>query len=225
MAENLLAYTEIVFCKFCEKHSFYVDNIDESVCIVFGGDKGGTSTKFYFSIVEPGITASAYKMKIFAMYEAADTPDNIRKVLDPLFGTIKNLQQPGFCSKGHKVKVLLNGNFKNLSLLLGHQGLGATSPSIKDEVERSHLREHGGLPHIPDTCQVHLRTVEEIDEHHVANVADDRMKSSDRAMAARGELQESIISSPVFLITSLGNVLPPVFHITLRIVLRLFRCC
>ena len=65
----------------------------------------------------------------------------------------------------------------------------------------------------------------EIDEHHVANVADDRMKGSDRAMAAMGKLQESIISSPVFLIMSLGNVLPPVLHITLRIVLRLFRCC
>ena len=89
-------------------------------------------------------------MKIFAMYEAADTPDNIRKVLDPLFGTIKNMQQPEFCSKGQKVKVLLNGNCKNLSPLLGHQGLGATFPSIKDEVERSQLREHG-VCHISQT--------------------------------------------------------------------------
>ena len=136
-AENLLAYIEAVFCKFCEKHSFYVDNNDEPVCIVFGGDKGGTSTKFHFSIVAPGITASAYNVKIFAMYEATDTRDNIRKVLDPFFGTIKNMQQPEFCLKGHKVKVLLNGDFKNLGLLLGHQGPGATYPSIKDEVEKS----------------------------------------------------------------------------------------
>ena len=34
-AENLLAYIEAVFSKFCEKHSFYVENIDEAVCSVF----------------------------------------------------------------------------------------------------------------------------------------------------------------------------------------------
>ena len=133
-AENLLAYIEAVFCKFCEKHSFYVDSIDEPVCIVFGEDKGGTSTKFHFSIVEPSITASAYNVQILAIYEAANTRDNIRKVLDPFFGIIKNMQQPEFRLKGHKVKVLLNGDFKNLGLLLGYQGSGATYPSIKDEV-------------------------------------------------------------------------------------------
>ena len=111
-AENLLAYNEANFCKFWEKNSFYVDNIDEPVPIVFRGDKGGTSTKFHFSIMTPGITTSAYN-KLFAMYEAADTCDNIRKVLDPFFGTIKNMQQSQFCLKGHKVKVLLNGDFKN----------------------------------------------------------------------------------------------------------------
>ena len=121
-AENLLAYIEAVFCKFCEKHSFYVDNNDEPVCIVFGGDKGGTSTKFHFPIVAPGITASAYNVKIFAIYEAADTRDNIRKVLGLFLGTIKNMQQPEFRLNGHKVKVLLNGDFKNLGLLLSHQG-------------------------------------------------------------------------------------------------------
>ena len=118
-AENLLAYNEANFCKFWEKNSFYVDNIDQPVPIVFRGDKGGTSTKFHFSIMTPGITTSAYNKKLFAMYEAADTCDNIRKVLDPFFGTIKNMQQSQFCLKGHKVKVLLNGDFKNLGLLLG----------------------------------------------------------------------------------------------------------
>ena len=107
-AENLLAYTEAVFCKFCKRHSFYVDNNDEPVCIVFGGDKGGTSTKFHFSIMAPGITASAYNVKIFAMYEAADTCDNMKKVLQPFFGTIKNMQHPELRLKGHTVKVLLN---------------------------------------------------------------------------------------------------------------------
>ena len=50
-------------------------------CIVFEGDKGDTSKKFHFSIVAPDITASPYNMKIFAMYEAADTHDKFRNVL------------------------------------------------------------------------------------------------------------------------------------------------
>ena len=120
-AENLLAYIEAVFSKFCEKHSFYVDNIDEAVCIVFGGDKGGTLIKFHFSIVASGTTSAGYNGKIFTKYEVADMHDSIGKVLHPFFGTIKNMQQPEFCLKGHKVKVLLNGDFENLGLLLGHQ--------------------------------------------------------------------------------------------------------
>ena len=151
------------------------------------------------------------------MYKAADTRDNIRKVLYPFFGTIKNMQQPEFRLKGHKVKVLLKRDFKNLGLLLCHQGSGSTYPSIKDEVERLHLREHGGLPRTPETCQVYLKTVEEIDKHHVADVTDDRMEDSGRVMAARGKLQKSIVSSPVFLIRSLRNVVPPVLLITLGI--------
>ena len=84
-AENLIAYIEAVFCKLGEKQLLYVDNIDEIVCIGFGGDKGETSGKFHFSIVAPDITASPYNMKIFAMYEAADTRDKFRKVLHLLF--------------------------------------------------------------------------------------------------------------------------------------------
>ena len=88
---------------------------------MFRGDKGGTSTKLNFSIVASGTTSSAYNAKIFAKYEVADTHDSIRKVLHPFFGTIKNMQQPEFYLKGHQVKVLLNGDFENLGLLLGHQ--------------------------------------------------------------------------------------------------------
>ena len=95
-AENLLTYIEAVFSKFCEKHSFYVENIDEVVCLVVGGDKGGTSTKLNFSVMASGTTSSANNAKIFAKYEVADAYDSIRKVLHPIFGTIKNMQNQSF---------------------------------------------------------------------------------------------------------------------------------
>ena len=95
-AENLLTYIEAVFSKFCEKHSFYVENIDEAVCLVFGGDKGGTSTKLNFSILGSATTSSVNNAKIFAKYEVADMHDSIKKVLHPFFGSIKNMQHQSF---------------------------------------------------------------------------------------------------------------------------------
>ena len=59
-----IADIEAVFSKLCEKHSFYVDNIDEPLYIVFGGDKWDTSTKFHLSIVTCGVTASVYNNNI-----------------------------------------------------------------------------------------------------------------------------------------------------------------
>ena len=95
------------------------------------------------------------------------------------------MQQPELCLKDQTVKILLNGDSKNLGgLLVSHQGSSTTYPSIKDEVERLHLCESGRLPHTSETYQIYYRTVEEIDEHHVANVTDDRMEGSGRAMAA-----------------------------------------
>ena len=79
------------------------------------------------------------------------------------------------------------------------------------------------MPYPPETCQVYLRTVEEIDEHHLVNVTDDGMEGSGRVMAARGKLQKSIVSSPVFPIASLENLVPVVLHITLEIVLKLYK--
>ena len=220
--KNLLGYINAVFNKFNEKYLYYKENRQEPVREVFGGDKGGHSTKFHFSIGASGVTTSAYDVKIFAIYEAADSRDNMRKILHPFYNTIKDMQHPDFRLQGRKIKFFLNGDFKNLDLLLGHQGSGARYPSLKDEVERVHLREHGDVPHTPETCPLVLRTVDEIREHHVVNVVDDRMNVSDQAMALRGKLHKSIVSSLVFPISSLGNVVPPVLHITLGIVLKMF---
>ena len=86
---------------------------------------------------------------------------------------------------------------------MGHQRSGTAYPSIK----------------------VYLRTVQEIDEYHVTNFADDRMDSSGsrRVMPARGKLHKNIINRVVFPVMSQGNVLPPVLHIFLGVVLKLFK--
>ena len=71
------------------------------------------------------------------------------------------------------------------------------------------------MPFTTETCPLVLRTVDEIREHHVVNVVNNRLDGSDQAMALRGKLHGSIVSSPMSPISSLGNVVPPVLHITL----------
>ena len=94
-AENLLGYGCAVFRKFNEKSLNYKNNRREPVSVVFGSDKVCSSAKFNFSIVAHGFTTSAYDVKIFEIYEAADSCDNMKKVLHPFYNTIKDAT-PGF---------------------------------------------------------------------------------------------------------------------------------
>ena len=76
--------------------------------LVFGGYKGGNSTKLYFSILAPGITTSACDVEIFLIYEAADSCDNMEKVLHPFYNIIKDVQHLDFCLEDYRIKVFLN---------------------------------------------------------------------------------------------------------------------
>ena len=69
---------------------YYKNNRQKPVRVVFGGDKGCNSTKFQFLIDASGVITSAYDVKIFAIYEAADSCDNMRKVLHSFYHTIKD---------------------------------------------------------------------------------------------------------------------------------------
>ena len=60
-----------------------------------------------------------------------------------------------------------------------------------------------------------LWTVHKIREHHVVNVVNNRLDSSNQVMALRGKLHKSIVNSQMCPISSLGDVVPPVLHITL----------
>ena len=86
---------------------------------------------------------------------------------------------------------------------MGHQLEHARYSGEKDEAERVHLQKNGG---VPDICTLVLRTVDEIREHHVTNVANDRMDGTDRLVTKIGKLHKSIVSSPVFPISSLDNM-------------------
>ena len=134
------------------------------------------------------------------MFEALNSCQNMLKVLQPFEGPIKNM-----------------GNFKMLDLVMGHQ-TSATYPSIKDLVPLSHLKTHGGTHHTPENCRIELTEISNYMENFIANVVDDRVGNVNR----KGKHHSSIIGTPLIPITSLSNIVPPVLHITLGIVLKLF---
>ena len=68
-------------------------------------------------------------------------------VLERFENQIKNMQHKNFTLPGgFKVEVFLNGDFRMLALVMGHQ-ISATYLSIKDLVSLNHLKTHGGTPH------------------------------------------------------------------------------
>ena len=110
-----------VFAILNKRTTYFLEHPEREVNILIGGDKGGSYTKFHFEIVAPGIVSSAY-VHIFAMFEVLDSRQIMLKVLEPFQGQIKNMQHKDFVlSGGFKVKLFLNGDFKMLDLVMGHQ--------------------------------------------------------------------------------------------------------
>lgn len=80
----------------------------EPVRVVYGGKKERNFTKVVFSIVALGVTTSTYDVKIFVIYETADSSDNMRKVLHPFDNTIKGILHQDFCLKVYGIDFFLN---------------------------------------------------------------------------------------------------------------------
>ena len=208
----------LFFAILSERATYFLEHPEHELNILIGGDKGGSYTKFHFEIVTPGTVSSAYNVHIFAMFEALDSRQNMLIVLEPFEGQINNMRHKDFTLPGgFKVKGFLNGDFKILDLVMGHQ-TPATYPSIKDLVSSSHLKMHGGAPHTPENCKIELREISDFMENFVANVVDNRVGT----VNTKGKHHFSIIGTPLIPITSLSNIVSPLLHITLDIVLKSF---
>ena len=130
--------------------------------------------------------------------------------------------EPDFRLGGHKVQFLLGGDFKFLDGVLGHMGSSATYPSSKDYVSKDHLQSHGGSPHTPDHCDIPIRNVQELEGCFNENLSDNR-GSGDFHPDLNLNKTERHHSSVSRRNLCLENIIPPVLHITLGIVLKLFK--
>ena len=227
MPKNLLGYVTTVFENLVQKHNnFFENNQENKIHLIFGGDKGGKLMKFHFEIVSPNIPGTAHNVHVFAMYDGYDGAENMSKTLSPFWHIIKNMQEPDFTIAGHKVQVLFNGDFKHLSAIFGHQGASASFPSLKDEVTLSHLKNHPASPHTPHHCGPICpeRKPEDLLMNYAENVLDDRGLglSSEHKRRKHGKEHMSIVRHAAFPFLSLLQIIPPVLHITLGLVLKLF---
>ena len=72
------------------------DNFNDSIFLVFGGDKGGKHMKFHFEVVNSFRTGSVFNVHIFALYEASDCIENMAKVLLPYYRDIQKMRCENF---------------------------------------------------------------------------------------------------------------------------------
>ena len=223
MSKNLIGYISSVFLKLQENGNLFFADPDSTVQIAIGGDKGGDSMKFHFQICHP--ETSVFDVHIFCMYEGSDCPANMRRALNCFITDFTKMVEPDFRLDGHKVQFLLGGDFKFLDGVLGHMGSSATYPSSKDYVSKDHLQSHGGSPHTPDHCGIPLRSVQELEDCYNENLSDNRGSGNfhpNLNLNKTGRHHSSVSRRNLFPFVCLDNIVPPVLHITLGIVLKLF---
>ena len=196
------------------------DNFDDNLWLFFAGDKEGKYMKFHFEIINCKDSGSVYNVHIFAMFEGADSRQNMAKVLRKFSRDIEEMQSERVFLCGHKVKIFLGGDYHFLDDCLGHQGSSATYPSAKDLVTLDHLRKHPGMAHTPENFPIVERTMEDLEASHNEMLTDDRAGGD---CHKTGKFHESIIHAAIFPIKTLSQVVTPVLHIRLGTVLKLYQ--
>ncbi|XP_065678677.1 uncharacterized protein LOC124819115 [Hydra vulgaris] len=133
---------------------------------------------------------------------------------------IKRIQSSDFKLKGKIVRLFLGGDFHFIDDVLGHQGSAASFPSSTDLVKLNSLRNHASMPHTPANCNILRRTIQSLESAYNENLCENRQDGNLRTL---GKFHNSIIAPVIFPIITLDNVVPPVLHIMLGVVLKLYK--
>ncbi|XP_065685093.1 uncharacterized protein LOC136097065 [Hydra vulgaris] len=221
MVKNLITYIEEVFNSLHVRDHFNSEvGFCEEVWLLLAGDKGGKYMKFHFEVVNSKSSGSVYDVHLFCMYQGSDCRENIALVLGHYANDIKRIQSSDFKLKGKIVRLFLGGDFHFIDDVLGHQGSAASFPSSTDLVKLNSLRNHASMPHTPANCNILKRTIQSLESAYNENLCEDRQGGNLRAL---GKFHNSIIAPVIFPIITLDNVVPPVLHIMLVVVLKLYK--
>ena len=217
--KDLAKYVNDVFTNLELQNKVSYTGFNDEIWILFSGDKGGSLMKFHFEIINGTSTGSIFNVHVFCLYEGADIPENMWQHFDSYRHVISEMQSDCYRINGKKFKLFLGGDLKFLHHCLGHQRSSASYPSHKDLVSINHLQDHGDSPHAPDHCHFELRDANHYAQCYNENLCEDRQG---RDLHKTGKFHFSVISRMMFHITTLDNVVPPILHINLGIVLKLY---
>jgi hypothetical protein len=107
------------------------EHFKDVLYLKLGADKGGTSTKLCYQIVNLEKCNSAEKTQIICLYEGTDTDSNMRVMFGDYREEVEALSSVNF--RGNRtigVKLYLLGYYKFLCAALGHMGQNALYPCI-----------------------------------------------------------------------------------------------
>ena len=172
--------------------------------------------KFHFEVIT--CSNAGYNVHIFPMYQGSDSDSNMALVLPKCFEAIQRLKSEEFSLIGLKIKVFLEGDYHFHDDCLGHQGSAATCPSSKHLVTLEHLRNHSGTAHTPEDCLIPERTTEDLEDSYNENLVE-----RGGGLHKRGKFHGSVINRPLLPIKSLSQVVSPILHIKLGIVLKFYK--
>ena len=219
--KDLVKFIEGIVRDHEQKSIIGPDQLQSEISLLFGGDKGGKYMKFHFEVIFGQDCISVHDVHPFALHSGSDCIENMAIVLAPFFEAFQTLQSNSFKIFDHPVKVLFGGDFHYLDDLLGHQGSSATYPSSKWDVTSEHLTNHGGKGHSPNSefCKdIKRRTISDIQSLVMENIVDDRKGNERKTGRHHGNFHHGMLIP----IRSLDSVVPPVLHIMLGVVLKLY---
>ena len=203
-------------------HTFdFEGNFQNRWWFLFAGDKGGRHMKYTVEIENSSNAGSVNNVHVYAMFEAQDSVENMLKFWFPVYhDQLQEMQSEEFTmNDGRKVLIFLGGDYHYLDDNMGHQGSSASYPSALDKVELSHLQNHGGKPHTPETCPVEPRDIDDYVYNYNEFLADTRNPNDRRQ---NGKFHCSVVGPMMFPLNSLIQVVPPSLHVLLGVTLVLY---
>ena len=117
--------------------------------------------KFHFEIINCKDSGSVYYLHIFAVYEGADSRQNMAKALQKFLRDSEEMQSLRFPLYRHKVKIILGGDYHFLY-------------DVKHPLTLDHRRKHVGIAHRPENSPIVERTMKDLEASYDERLTDDR---------------------------------------------------
>ncbi|XP_072019294.1 uncharacterized protein [Amphiura filiformis] len=216
-------------------NTWHDDNFNQELWLKIGGDKGGTTTKMAFQLVNQNAPNSSASTNIISMFEATDTYINLKEVFSNLSEQISELMKVKRIRVGGKMyplRVFYFGDTEFLCKVFGHMGASSSYPCLWCHVQLKQLRHPNGKAHspmkkgqdgkwIPDEDWPENRTLHSF-QQDIANLLAEEEDGASARVSGRDH--HSISKRPILPLPSdIKQIVPPSLHIILGLVVRYFK--